>query len=392
MAPTTTTHPRFESFVPALAPTFASRAEEFDRESRFVAENFELLRGQRAMSCMIPIEFGGGGATHRELCDLVREMAHACPSTALAFSMHAHLVAATVWRVRQGKSGDTLLRRIAAEQIVLLSTGGSDWVDSNGTMTRVDGGYRVSARKVFGSGAPVADLAVTSARYLHPAKGWQVLHFPLSMRAEGVRVENDWNALGMRGTGSHTVVFEDVFVAEDSVTLARPAGVWAPVWSMIVVVAFPVFMAPYVGVAERSRDLAIEAVRRKGGGEPAPEAIALVGELENALATARMAWRDMVERANDYDFAVDARNASATLSSKTLLARACVDTVRKAMEVAGGRAYRRDAEFERLLRDVLAITYHPLSEKRQEQFAGRVALGLEPVPLPTDARRVGPDR
>lgn len=380
MAPMTSTRPRFESFVPILAPRLAASAGEIDREGRFVSENFDLLREQRAMSCMIPTEFGGGGATHRELCDLIRELAHACPSTALAFSMHAHLTAATVWRVRQGKGGEPLLRRIAEEQIVLLSTGGSDWVDSNGSMRRVDGGYRVSARKVFGSAAPLADVAVTSARYLHPEHGWQVLHFPLSLRAEGVRIEDDWDALGMRGTGSHTVVFDDVFVPEGAITLARPAGVWAPVWSMIVVVAFPVFMAPYVGVAERARDLAIEVVRHRGAGEPAPDVIALVGELENALATARLAWHAMVERANDYDFVVDAAHASATLSNKTLLARACVDTVHKAMQLAGGRSYRRGAEFERLLRDVLAIDYHPLPARRQEQFTGRVALGLEPIP------------
>ena len=109
------------------------------------------------MSALVPSELGGGGATHGEVCQVLRELAHHCGSTALALSMHTHLVAAAVWRHKHGQPAEALLRKIAASELVLVSTGAGDWVDSVGKAERAPGGYRVSAVKRFGSGSPVGD-------------------------------------------------------------------------------------------------------------------------------------------------------------------------------------------------------------------------------------------
>src|SRR5690349_15610714 len=103
-----------------LGPGFAARAATHDANDAFVADNYVELKAKRAFSAAVPRDLGGGGASHAELCALVREVAHSCSSTALALSMHTHLVAATVWRRLQGQSVDALLRRIAAEQLVLV--------------------------------------------------------------------------------------------------------------------------------------------------------------------------------------------------------------------------------------------------------------------------------
>jgi acyl-CoA dehydrogenase len=366
------------AIVREIGPEFASRCAKHDQDGRFVAKNYETLRSARVMSAGIPEELGGGGASHAELCELLRELAHYCPSTALALSMHSHLVAATVWKHLAGKGGEPLLRRIADEQIVLLSTGGTDWVDSNGTMTKVDGGYRVTARKVFGSGSLAADLIISSARYQHAEEGWQVLHFPVPMKAEGVRILDDWDAFGMRGTASNTILFEEVFVPDDAIALARPEGKWPPVWSMVVTVAFPIFLGVYVGVAEKARELAVSDARKKRNGDD-PHLPQLLGEMDLSLMTAQLAWQDMMRSTNDYDFAPTLETANRTLIQKTLLSKACVGTVQKAMEITGGKGYFRGFPMERLLRDVMAVAYHPLTEKKQELFSGRVALGLDPI-------------
>ena len=361
-----------------LGAEFAPRVAEHDRSGAFVAENYARLKEARVFSMAVPAELGGGGASHGELSQFLRTLAHFCPSTALALSMHSHLVAATVWKHRHGKGGEPLLRRIAEEQLVLLSTGGSDWVDSNGSMRRVEGGYRVTARKVFGSGSPAADLMITSARHEHPQEGWQVLHFSVPMRSEGVRVLEDWDALGMRGTGSHTVLLEEVFVPDAAVVLTRPSGVWAPVWSVVVTVAFPIFLGVYVGVAERARELAVEEARRKwkAGDALLPQ---LLGTMDRHLMTAQLAWNDMLRSANDYDFEPSLETANRTLIQKTLLAQSCIATVQSAMDIAGGKSFYRGFPLERMLRDVMAVGYHPLTEKKQEVFSGKVALGVEPV-------------
>jgi alkylation response protein AidB-like acyl-CoA dehydrogenase len=366
-----------------LGARFAERAAEHDEQDRFVAQNYEEMKEARLFSAGVPADLGGGGASHRELCALLRELAHGCGSTALALAMHTHLLAATVWRLRQGQPVEPLLRRIAAEQIVLVSTGASDWLDSSGRAERVEGGYRVTARKVFGSGSPAGTLAITSAVYDDPAEGPVVLHFPVPLAAEGVRVLDNWRAMGMRATGSNDLLFENVFVPDASVSLRRPKGKWHPFYNVVSAVAMPLIMSVYLGVAEAAADLALGLARKKGdqdgrgGGDP--HAPYLIGEMDNALVTAQLAVQGMVELCDDYAFEPSVQTANAIFIRKTIAANACIATVEKALELAGGGAFFRSAGLERLLRDVHGAQFHPLQEKRQLLFTGRVALGLDPI-------------
>lgn len=365
--------------VHECGPEFERRAGDSDVSGSFVVDNYETLKELGMLAAGIPADLGGGGATHAELCDLIRTLATYCPSTSLALSMHSHLVAATVWKHRHGKGGEPLLRKIVDEKIVLLSTGGSDWVDSNGALTRVEGGYRMTARKIFGSGSPVADVMVTSSRYHDPSEGWKVLHFPLSMRAEGVTITDDWDSCGMRGTGSNTILIEDAFIPDESIALERPAGQWHPVWSMVVTVAFPIFLAPYLGIAARARAMAAAEGRARWDKSADPHQVQLLGELDTLLMPAQLAWQDMIRRANDYEFEVGLDNVNRTLIQKSILTRACIRSVEKAIEATGGKGFHRSFGLERLYRDVLAGSFHPLPAKKQELFTGRLSLGLDPI-------------
>jgi alkylation response protein AidB-like acyl-CoA dehydrogenase len=132
-----------------LAPGFASRAPACDANDSFVAENYGELREHRVFSAGVPAELGGGGATYAELCAFLQEIARSCGSTALALGMHTQLVATMVWAWRQGQPVAPRLERIAVQQLVLVTTGAADWLDSSGTAERVDGGYRIMGRKAF---------------------------------------------------------------------------------------------------------------------------------------------------------------------------------------------------------------------------------------------------
>jgi alkylation response protein AidB-like acyl-CoA dehydrogenase len=373
---TSTGGSRFLEAVRTLGPRFAERAAGADVEGRFVAENYRELKEEKLFSAAVPLELGGGGATHGEICRVLRELAGYCGSTALALSMHTHLVAATVWRHRHGLPAEALLRKIAASELVLVSTGAGDWVDSVGRAERAPGGYRVTATKRFGSGSPAGDLLLTSAPTDDPERGAEVLVFPVSLRAEGVTVRDDWDTLGMRATGSNTIELKDVFVPDEAISIRRPRGQWHPSWTVTMAVAVPVFVAPYVGIAERAGALARSAVARR---VPDPILLQSLGELENALATARMAFRELVENANDYDFEPKVERANHALVHKTIAANACLAAVDKAVEVVGGSALFRGVGLERLWRDVQGAPFHPLPEKKQLAFTGRLALGLPPV-------------
>ena len=98
-----------------LAERFAATATEHDENDRFVADNYAYLKERGIFSAAIPADIGGGGASFAEICEIIREMAHGCGSTALAFSMHSHLLAATLWRLGQGHPVQPLLERIVNE-------------------------------------------------------------------------------------------------------------------------------------------------------------------------------------------------------------------------------------------------------------------------------------
>jgi len=287
-----------------------------------------------------------------------------------------HVLAATVWWWHQGHPVEPLLKRIVQEQTVLVSSGVSDWLDASGTAERVDGGYRITARKGFASGCPKGDLLMASAVYDDPEEGPTVLHFPIAFADAGVTIKDTWHTLGMRSTGSHDVMIEGVFVPESAVGVRRPHGRWHPFFNVVTTVACPLIMAVYVGVAEAAHALALERAHRT---QDDPHTASLLGEMTNALVTTQMALQGMMAIIDNYDFAPVDATANAIFIRKTILARAAITTVEKAMEVVGGASLYRNVGLERLFRDVQSGLYHPLHEKRQHLFTGRLALGLEPV-------------
>jgi alkylation response protein AidB-like acyl-CoA dehydrogenase len=193
-----------------VGPDLERHAERHDRDGTFVTESFERLRDAGLLAIAVPTELGGSGATIRQVAAVQHELARHCAATALASAMHQHVVSFTAWRHRRGLPGaEATLRRVAEEGIVLLSTGGGDFTRPKGTATRVDGGYLLSGRKTFVSQAPVG--AALSTMFVHedPEQGRRVLNVAVPVSSPGVVVTDSWDALGMRGTGSNEVVFDE---------------------------------------------------------------------------------------------------------------------------------------------------------------------------------------
>ena len=360
--------------VRTVGHDFAERAADHDQNGTFVTENYADLRRLGLFSAGIPKELGGGGASHAELCEVVRELGRHCASTALSFAMHTHPVATNVFKHLGGDERSTkALRKIAAEGLVIAGTGANDWLGSSGEMVPVEGGYLVNAHKRFVSGSAGADLFVTSANHAGE-HGDEVLHFAIPFENEGVRLVETWDALGMRGTGSHDVVLEDAFVPEDSIVLRRPVGAWHPMWNVVLPTALPLITAAYVGLAEAAVELAKTAAKYRGA-ELAP----VVGEMTNALTVAQLAWSDMVRMNDNHRFTPTLELADAILTRKAIAADAVKATVELASELVGGPGFSRRHPMERIVRDVRAMHYHPLPARRQRVFSGRLALGCDPI-------------
>ena len=356
----------------AAAPHLARRAEAADAGDRFVAENYALLRDAGLVEAGVPAALGGGGAGVADLAQALRALGRACGSTALAFAMHTHQVAIPAWRwsKRDVKAVEPLLRRVAAERIVLLSAGGADWIPGSGRAERVEGGYRITARKPFTSGAPAGDLLMTGAVLEEDGTRF-VLHFAVPMKAAEVRIEETWRALGMRGTGSQDVVIDGLFVPEASVALRRPAGEWHPIFEITATIAFPLIYAAYLGVAESARDLAIGIAHRKA---PGPHVLSLAGRMETALRAAQIAHAAMVAEA-ERD-APSAASVNEVMMGKAIVAENVLRVGELALELSGGAGFYRASGVERRFRDLQGARLHPLQSGPQADFAGAMALGL----------------
>jgi alkylation response protein AidB-like acyl-CoA dehydrogenase len=369
-------HIELQTLPKTLGPRFAEGAAERDAKDAFVAGHYDLLKQRKVFSALIPTEIGGGGASYNDIAAFLRQLAHFCPSTALALSMHQHIVAANVFNHRNGRPGLKLLQQVAADETVLISTGANDWMESSGAMQRTDGGFLVSARKPFGSGSPKGGVLVTSAPYEDPKEGWQVLHFGVPFSAPGVSLAGDWQTLGMRATGSQTVVLDKVKVPEEAVALRRPRGKFHPAWNVILAAAMPLIMSVYLGAAETAAAMAHEHAAKRNGDPVAPLQL---GELTNLLTTSQLAVDDMVRLAADLTFTPSVALSSAILTRKTSAAENVLAVAEKALEAAGGPGFYRRNGLERVLRDLHGAQFHPLPAKRQHLFSGRVSLGLDPI-------------
>jgi acyl-CoA dehydrogenase len=263
-----------------------------------------------------------------------------------------------------------LLKRIADEQIVVISSGGSDWLDSSGVARRTEDGFLIDAVKGFASGVPAGTLLNTSAVYDDPQSGPTVLHFMVPLKDPGVTIEPTWRAMGMRGTGSHQVRLSNFRVADSAVAARRPKGLWHPLFHLVSMIAIPLIYSAYYGVAQALRDAAIAAAQRR----PRTQAqVQLVGSLDTELAAARYALADMLA-ASDGQPGPEITNR--VFLGRANLVPALMAVAERSLDVAQGTGFMRTGVIERLFRDLQAARFHPLQPHAQQDIAGRMALGL----------------
>ena len=354
-----------------VAPVLAANARRHDVDGTFVTESLDAIRDAGLLAAGVPVELGGLGADNRELAQLQRELAHHCGSTALATSMHQHVVCFTAWRYRRGLPGaEATLRRVADEGIVLVSTGGGDWTHPRGTAVKVEGGYLVSGHKRFASQSVAGTAMSTMATYDDPEQGRRVLNLAVPFASEGVRVLDNWDTLGMRATASNDVVLEDVFVPDERVLANRPYGVVDPPLQVIGSIAFPIVSAVYLGVAEAAFAAAVEGARSRAAD---PAVRRQVGLMRHRLQVAAWALDGVLDLVGP-DPQPSPETVTAVMLAKREIALAGIEVCDLAMEVAGGGAFFRGSVVERCYRDIRAAKFHPTTPEDTLLLVGDEAL------------------
>ena len=372
-----------------LADTFATRAAEHDRESTFPFENYADMRAAGYLGLTIPEELGGRGADLGEMLLAQERLAMGCGSTALAVTMHVSPLGqvGALWRLNQDERLGQFLREAATGEVVYASMtaerGHSILMTSNTVATPVEGGYRVTGDKIFGTESAICTHFSSMARVDDADGGSRVIIFRLARPVDGMEVKDTWDTMGMRGTLSNDWSMRDVFVPEDAVFHSYPVDHFDSVllrmtWSW----AMPAFGAVYLGIAGGAMAYARDQVQARGR-ENDPAVQTAFAEMEILLETARaVLWRhtDEVISGDLFEQFTVQEGMARTMLTKHVPCNNAIRIVDLALEVVGGAGFFRRSPLERMYRDVRAGVIMPYNNPEARSLFGRNALGIEIAP------------
>jgi alkylation response protein AidB-like acyl-CoA dehydrogenase len=371
----------------AMLQGFAERRAGYDRENRFFHEDFADLKRAGYLTAAIPIELGGKGLTLAQSCQEQYRLAYHAPATALGINMHIYWVGliADLWR--QGdRSMEWMLREVMDGEI--LNAGHSERGNdlpvllSTSKAERVDGGFRVSGHKMFGSMAPVFTRYGLHAMWADAEGGPKIVHAFMPRETAGYRIVETWDTMGMRATRSDDMVLEGAFIPDRYVVRILPAGSVDAFVLGIFSWALLGFGNIYHAVARRAMELAVAGVKAKTS-MAVSRSMAYHPEIQHTIAEMALLLDPIgphLERvAEDWSNGV---NHGATWPSKIVSAKhhaveACWKIVDKAMEASGGAGMFRGNELEQLFRDARCGRFHPANTFLTHEIAAKTALGID---------------
>jgi alkylation response protein AidB-like acyl-CoA dehydrogenase len=370
-----------------LMQAFAKRVGSYDRENRFFKEDFEDLRKAGYLTMNIPKEFGGQGLSLAEVCKRQRRLAYHAPATALGINMHVYWVgvAADLWRAGD-KSLEWILNEAAAGEIFAAGHAerGNDLplLLSTAKAERVEGGFKLTGHKMFGSLAPVWTRYGVHALWANADGGPKIVHVFMPRSTKDYRIVETWDTLGMRGTRSDDVVLEGAFVPDKYVARILPAGGADAFIVAVFAWALMGFANVYYGVAQRAFDLAVERVKTKKS-MAVTRTMAYHPEVQHAVAEMGLCLDTIGPHldhvAKEWSDGVDhgATWPSRIVSAKHHSVEACWKIVDLAMEVSGGSGMFKSDELERLFRDARCGRFHPANSMLVHEIVAKTALGID---------------
>lgn len=378
--------PATDILSPELLERLRARAAGYDETNSFFTEDLEDLRAAGYLALFTPSAAGGSGMGVPDVVACQRLLATAAPATALAVNMHlvwcgvAHLLA-----LRGDDSLDLILREAAAGELFAfgVSEPGNPAVlfDSHTSARRLDdGGYAFTGTKIFTSLSPAwTRLGIFGKDATDPGEPRLVFGFA-DRGTAGISSADDWNTMGMRASQSCTTLLDEAEVPARRIVRTTPVGPHGDAFVFGIFSMFETLLsAVYAGIGDRAVELAADAARGRVSPDGVPASAHPDTRWKIADAALRMDGvhlqlaaiaRDLEEGADHGTYWFPLLSGLKYRSTET--ARGVVET---AVRVAGGRAYSRGQELERLYRDVLAGMFHPSSEDSVHASVANAVLG-----------------
>ncbi|MFG1870084.1 acyl-CoA dehydrogenase family protein [Micromonospora arborensis] len=368
-----------------LAPRFAARAAEHDRDGSFPADDFRDLREAGLFGLMVPRALGGLEASFAEYTAVATELARGNGATALVFNMHASVTGALGAVTEElAEALGVPDEALAARDRLLTAAAQGSWyavaMSERGAGARLsqlstvyeatDEGWHLKGSKTFCSGAGHADGYLVAAR---SAADQSVVSQFLVPAGDGLTVEQTWDSLGMRATSSHDLHL-DVTVPAGRLLggvegLALVVAQLMPHWLVAS------YAAVYVGVARAAIDAAAEHLnQRKLAGLPAVRA--RLGRADAATAAAQLVVAEAARRVDEAPG--DEETNRWVWRAKLLAGTTAAEVAASVLEAAGTSATRRGHPLERLYRDARCGSLHPATSDVCADWLGIAALGGDP--------------
>ncbi|RYZ00612.1 MAG: acyl-CoA dehydrogenase family protein [Comamonadaceae bacterium] len=350
---------------------FAPRAAKWDAEASFPFANYDDLRAAGLLALCVPRSHGGGGADYATYMMVAAEIGRFCGATALTYNMH---ICSTMWtgvladgvpmsdsqRAEHAQRRDLHFRRVVQDGAVYAqpfsegSAAAAGRAPFGTTARKVDGGWRVNGRKIFASLSGAADyygVLCTEDKGDEKPDARDTLYLAVPATSEGFRISGEWDPLGMRGTVSRNLHFDDVFVSDDAQLM--PRGVYykgAQTWPAMFFTLAPT----YLGIANAAYDFTVRYLRGDVAGEP-PVKRRMYPTKQIAVAQMRIQLEQM--RSIFLRAVLEARpNPSKDERMRLYAAHYTVmeganDIARLAIRTCGGQAMMKHLPLERLYRD-----------------------------------------
>ncbi len=400
LEPETEPGKKFVDTAAELIPDLRSNANAADSTSTMAAASIEALQQSGIAAAFVPEELGGWGLSSiRDWMLGIAALARGDASIAIGINMHLAVSRGMSTAFQQ--SGGNIesrsaapLKAIANQQMLICATAterGSDNLHPLTEATDTDGEWFINGTKLFVTMSPLATHLAMNLR-LRDAEGDHLVTTMMPIDTPGLNPQDDWDALGMRGSGSQSIQFDNVRVERKSLRRLGPWGEWSTGVLVNRTLGNVTLVAAFLGVAEHAREIALESLAKQTrNGEAVSSSPAVqqhVGEMEIELTRCR-ALLDYTGRGID-DWLRNAipnppsREEAHSLmqayqASKWSINRGAIEIVDKAMDLSGGGAFMSGHPLSRLYRDVRAGPFmQPHSPVDIRRYVGQVALSLYP--------------
>ena len=389
---------RLVSLAETLAEEIGPRAADHDRDASFPFASLAAVKRSGYLAAPVPERLGGLGVDSvHDLLVASSRLARGDAALTLGVNMHLVFVlnVARRWQIAASAGGERrkqafgeTLEEIARAGVVFASAGSEprqDLTRPATTATRTETGWTVSGRKVFCTMAPAADIFYTAVTYTDDAGRERYGYAMIPRLTPGVVVHDDWDALGMRASSSHSVSFEHVEVPPSALRGGFPVG--DAVQYMDRNLAAGLFhAAAALGIAESAHASVAAGLARRDDLDPHAQMLAAESVVDLS------ACRALFSRAGALIDEHRERNPTSTgtaeeltrlfaeaQSAKLFVGEAAVRVVDRALALSGGAGYLNSSPLARAYRDVRALPFmHPLGANRAYAFLGTLGAGREP--------------